>query len=465
MTGEPFIPEKITVHLGAPDDAAAMNVTVDFPEYIKNVGSSELYPTWPESALRANLYAITSFALNRVYTEWYRSRGYNFDITNDTAYDQYYVHGRDIFQPISRIADELFNDYIRRQGTVEPLFAAYCDGVQTDCDGLKQWGSTELARQGYVPYEILTYYYGTDIDIVQDAPISANIPSYPDYPLGQGSAGADVLRIQTQLNRISMNYPAIPKITPVTGSYDTNTADAVTTFQQIFDLSPTGIVDKGTWYRINYIYTGVKRLAELSSEGLTAEELNLYRPEELTLGDSGSEVRSLQYLLLVISAYYDAVPEISVTGEYDAATEAAVSAFQQIYGLPRTGSVDAETWEDIYRAYKGISDSVPVNASADEPVLFPGYMLREGMQNDYVRALQEYLSVIHTEYPQIPAVSATGYFGPLTRNSVIAFQRTFGPTPTGTVGPDTWSRISDVYTNVRFGYVKAPGQYPGYIIQ
>lgn len=179
MTGEPFIPEKITVHLGAPDDRSAMNVTVNFVDYIKNVGSSELYPTWPESALRANLYAIISFALNRIYTEWYPSRGYDFDITNDTRYDQYYVHGRDIFQPISDIVDEIFNNYIRRQGSVEPLFASYCDGVRTQCEGLKQWGTVDLAEQGYIPYRILTYYYGDNIDIVQNAPLRPISPHIP----------------------------------------------------------------------------------------------------------------------------------------------------------------------------------------------------------------------------------------------------------------------------------------------
>lgn len=465
MTGQPYIPEKITVHLGAPDDASAMNVTVDFADYIKNVGSSELYPTWPEEALRANIYAIVSFALNRVYTEWYRSRGYDFDITNDTNYDQYFVNGRDIFQPISELADELFNDYVRRQGTIEPLFTAYCDGVRTNCGGLKQWGTVELAEQGYLPYEMLTYYYGDDIEIVKNAPVAPNVPSYPGAPLEIGSAGDNVVRIQSRLNRISRNYPAIPRIEPAAGFYDTTTEDAVKAFQQIFNLPATGVVDKATWYKINRIYNAVKRLAELDSEGLTVSDISLNLPRALVPGDTGGSVRALQYFLSVIGAYYDAVPPITITGTYDEQTERAVRAFQQIYGLPVTGSTDGETWEDIYSAYKGIADSVPVNSQGEEVVLFPGTILREGMQNEYVKTLQQYLTQIHKDYPQIPEVSDTGYFGPVTRNAVTAFQRFFGLTPTGTVGAETWNRISDVYSQVRFGYTKPAGQYPGYIIR
>ena len=465
MTGEPFIPEKITVHLGAPNDANAMNVTVNFTDYIKNVGSSELYPTWPENALRANMYAIISFALNRVYTEWYRSKGYDFDITNDTRYDQYYVHGRDIFEPISNIADELFNDYIRKRGTIEPFFAAYCDGVRTDCAGLKQWGTVELANQGYIPYEILTYYYGDDIDIVRNAPVAPNIPSYPGSVIGLGNAGDEVVRIQSQLTRISQNYPAIPRIDPVTGSYDTPTADAVRVFQQVFNLPVTGNVDKSTWYKLNQIYISVKQLAELTSEGLTISDITLNLPEALIKGNSGSNVRTLQYLLSVIGAYYDAVTPISVSGTYDEQTEQAVRSFQRLYGLPVTGEVDSDTWEDIYRAYKGIVDSVPVSATGEEIALYPGVLLREGMQNEYVRAIQQYLTEIHKDYPLIPEVSATGYFGPVTRNAVTAFQRFFGLNPTGTVGADTWNRIGEIYSQVKFGYIKPPGQYPGYVIR
>ena len=174
MDGTPFIPEQITVHLGTPDSNAP-NVTVSFPDYIKNVISSEIYPTWPENSMRANIYAAVSFALNRIYTEWYRSRGYDFDITNSTQFDQAFVNGREIFQPVSVLVDELFNSYLRRRGNVEPLFAAFCNGTTVTCEGLSQWGTVDLAKQGFTPYEILTYYYGDNLEIVQDAPIALSL--------------------------------------------------------------------------------------------------------------------------------------------------------------------------------------------------------------------------------------------------------------------------------------------------
>ena len=202
--GLPVIPEYITVHLGPPDEPA-QNVTLPFMDYIMNVASSEIYPTWPEEAIRANIYAQISFALNRVYTEYYRSRGYDFDITNSTRYDQYFVNGRDIFENIQRITGEIFNDYIRRRGSIEPLFAQYCNGTTVTCNGLSQWGSVELANAGYTPYRILTNYYGSDIDIIRDAPVGGNTSSAPTEPLRLDSADGEVRQLQIRLNRISDN--------------------------------------------------------------------------------------------------------------------------------------------------------------------------------------------------------------------------------------------------------------------
>ena len=199
LSGTPYIPETITVHLGSPDSNAA-NVTVSFSDYVKNVASSEIYPTWPENALRANIYAIVSFALNRIYTEWYRSRGYDFDITSSTQFDQKFINGREVFQNISELVDELFNDYVRRQGYVEPLFTAFCNGTTVTCKGLSQWGTVDLAEQGKTPYEILQYYYGDDIEIVKNAPVRTTMPSYPGIPLKLGSAGNDVRSLLVQDN-------------------------------------------------------------------------------------------------------------------------------------------------------------------------------------------------------------------------------------------------------------------------
>lgn len=230
----PRIPETITVHLGLPN-VPAENVTVSFPDYIKNVASSEIYPTWPEEAIRANIYAQITYALNRVYNEFYRSQGYDFDITNTTQFDQKFIKGRDIYENISRIVDEIFNDYVVEQGRVDPFFTAYCNGTTTLCEGLSQWGTVDLARQGFTPFRILQYYYGNDIGIVEDAPISANIPSYPGV-LRTGDAGNDVKTIQLQLNRIRENYPAIPVIENPTGVFDLQTEEAVRVFQEIFNL-------------------------------------------------------------------------------------------------------------------------------------------------------------------------------------------------------------------------------------
>ncbi|MEG2597769.1 MAG: spore cortex-lytic protein, partial [Oscillospiraceae bacterium] len=212
MSDYPSIPEYITVHLGAPNDRNARNIQVPFDYYIKNVASSEIYPTWPENAIRANVYAQISYALNRVYTEFYRSKGYDFDITNSTQYDQSFVEGRDIFQNISEIVDDIFNDYVVKQGSVEPYFTQYCNGTTVTCEGLSQWGTVKLAKEGLTPYEILQRYYGDDVDIIFNAPIAANIPSYPGIPLKRGSVGEEVRTIQRQLNRIGKNYPSISSI-------------------------------------------------------------------------------------------------------------------------------------------------------------------------------------------------------------------------------------------------------------
>ena len=268
----PFVPQLITVHLGSPSSNAA-NVTLPFSDYVKNVASSEIYPTWEESALRANILAIVSFALNRIYTEFYRSRGYDFDITSSTAFDQAFVNGRSYFENVSRLVDELFNDYLRRPGFVEPLAAKFCNGTTVTCEGLSQWGSQNLAQQGFDSDEILKNYYG-DVETVVNAPIRGNTSSYPGSPLRRGSTGPNVVVIQTSLNRIAQNYPAIPKIPAVDGIFGSRTEASVIAFQQIFGLTPDGIVGPGTWYEIVRLYTGVNSLSELRSQGQRYYSIN-----------------------------------------------------------------------------------------------------------------------------------------------------------------------------------------------
>ena len=464
LTGEPFIPQNITVHLGAPDENAS-NITLPFPDYIKNVASSEIYPTWPETALRANIYAITSFALNRIYTEWYRSRGYPFDITSVTQYDQKFIEGREIYDNISRLVDELFDDYIRREGRIEPLFAAFCNGTTVTCSGLSQWGTVDLAKQGLLPYEILQYYYGDDITIVKNAPVRTPTPSYPGTALTPSTSSPSVQTAQIQLNRISRNYPAIPKIPDANGFYDSSTENAVRAFQRVFNLPETGIIDKATWYKIEYIYTSVKRLAELDSEGISPNEFPAQFQETLSENMRNEQVRGLQYFLAVIGAYYEAVQPLQITGVYDEQTERSVRSFQKLFGLPQTGEVNERTWDDIYRAYAGIVESIPTDVAEYIPVPYPATVLQEGVTSDYVRILQEYLSFIHETIPEIPAVRNTGYFGPLTRASVTAFQRYSGLPENGAVGVVTWDAISGLYSDLRFGYDKRPYQAPGYVIR
>lgn len=462
LTGTPYIPETITVHLGAPDSNAA-NETVSFLSYIKNVASSEIYPTWPENALRANIYVITTYALNRIYTEWYRSRGYSFDITSTTQYDQKYINGREIFENISNLVDELFNDYITRQGYIEPLFTAFCNGTSVTCAGLSQWGTVELANKGKTPYQILQNYYGKNINIVKNAPVKTLQPSFPGIELKLGSGGNDVRSLQIFLNRISANYPAIPKIPATDGIFDSATQAAVRKFQNVFNLAVTGVVDAATWYRITYIYTSIKRLAELDSEGVRLEDvMNIYT-EDLSVGMQSSEVSTFQYYLAVIGAYYAAVEPVQITGYFGENTERSVKSFQRVFGLPQTGQIDRATRNDIYRAYEGIVASVPPKYT--DVALYPGTVLREGISGEYVKILQEYLTFIHRTYANIPAVNNTGYFGPLTKQSVTAFQKQFGINQTGIVGAVTWDRIAGVYSDLKFGFDKRPYQNPGYIIK
>lgn len=255
------IPEYVIVHDGVPQDPTAQNYYVRYTDYIKNVVSSEIYATWPESAIYANTLAIMSFTLNRVYTEWYRNQGYDFTITSSTAYDQKWIYGRNIYSNIDRIVDSIFANYLSRPGVRQPIFTSYCDGNRVTCEGLSQWGSRYLGEQGYTPIEIIRYYYGNDMYINSTQYISGVPSSWPGYDLTIGSSGQKVLQIQQHLNRIAENYPAIPTIAE-DGIYGSGTAEAVRTFQRIFGLPATGIVDYPTWYKISAIYVGVTRISE-----------------------------------------------------------------------------------------------------------------------------------------------------------------------------------------------------------
>lgn len=441
----PIVPEFITVHLGKPS-AAARNVRVPFSQYIKNVASSEIYPTWPESSLRANIYAEITFALNRIYTEHYRSRGYDFDITNSTQFDQYYVEGRDIFENISRVVDDIFNDYVVKQGQIQPYFTQYC---AQKCEGLSQWGTVTLANQGYTPYRILQYYYDNDIDIIRNAPIKTNTPTYPGTPLRLGSGGEDVVEIQRQLNRIAVNYPSIPKITESTGYFEQTTQTAVKQFQKIFNLVQDGIVGKDTWYKIKQIYNGIKGLSELYSEGITISEIERKYERLLKLGTRGPSVRIVQYYLQFLSFFNLKLPYVAMDGIFGQETYDAVLTFQSLYGLDVDGIVGRNTWDMIQDAYVGVLNSLPDEYRSYSSLLYPGYIITTGASGKVVEQLQTFLKTIADNNSAVPQVTVDGYYGNQTKNAVLAIQKLQGLEQNGQVGVLTWNAIVNLYNQYR----------------
>ena len=454
-----IIPKNITVHLGKPA-ASARNVTVSFRRYIANVASSEVYPTWPESALRANIHCQISLALNRIYTEWYPSRGYSFNITNSTSYDQYYVHGRTVFDVMVRLTDDIFNTYLRKTGTVNPYYSEYCDGKSVTCPGLKQWGTVTLAKQGKTPLQILKYYYGSNIEIVRTNNIQAIPQSYPGSPLRQGDSGTAVFTLQRQLNRIAKDYPFFGKLT-VDGVFGPRMVSTVKTFQRQFNLTADGVVGRQTWYKISYIYVSVKDLAELTSEGETSSGTlsdGSWGGTALRTGSTGSAVEQVQFWLNTLAQYESALPSLAVDGRYGASTASAVRAFQRRYGLTVDGVVGRETWNAIYNEFRSIqSDNGTPNA-------YPGTALREGASGQNVRLVQFWLKIAHTVYSRLNDLTVDGKFGAATTAAVKRFQTYFGLTSDGVVGRTTWNKLYEVYNDIANKLLSPslrPGEYPG----
>lgn len=289
----------------------------------------------------------------------YRNKGYSFDITNNAAYDQAFIYGRPIYESISKIVDRIFNEYVRRQGQNSPYFTSYCNGTSVTCSGLSQWGTVTLANQGLSPIQILRSYYPDDIEIAQTNIITGVLTSYPGTPLRTGSTGLDVQTIQTYLNRIRRNYPAIPAIDDEPGMFQNSTNAAVTKFQSLFGLTPDGIVGKSTWYKISSLYAAVTRLAELDSEG-TSLGIGTVPPNTmLRRGSTEPDVITLQYLLNVISEYYPGIPSPTQDGIFGSGTQQSVIAFQQLMRLNPDGIVGTLTWKALYDAYQGIGQHIP----------------------------------------------------------------------------------------------------------
>lgn len=440
----PIIPTMITVHLGAPD-AAARNITVPFVEYIKNVASSEIYPNWPDDALKANILAQVSFALNRIYNEWYPSKGYNFDITSSPIYDQKFTEDIQFFERTSRIVDEMFNNYIVKGNQVQPLFAQYCDGKNTTCNGLSQWGTVTLANQGKSPLEILRNYYGNDIRIIYNAPVEENIMTYPGFPVELGTSGDFVRMLKIQLNRIGRDYPAIPTIIDDSVYFNVETERAVKKFQEIFNLEVNGIVNKQTWYRIKYIYNAVKKISSIYSEGIGIDEAELLYNKTIQLGDTGGPVYALNYYINTIAYFDSSLPFLDLKEPvFTEKTKQMVTAFQKKYNIVANGIVDANTWKALREAYKQTLAIVPEVCMCDVNEFFPGKYLSFEMTGEEIINLQKFLYLICTKNHSIPGVVVNGTFDRLTRQSVIALQRKFGLEANGVVGPSTWYRIVEL---------------------
>ena len=460
----PVIPEQIVVHLGAPD-SDAINVTESFPDYIKNVASSEIFPTWPEEAIKANVIAQISVALNRVYTEFYRSKGYNFDITNSPAYDQTYVYQRDIFSNVSEIVDEIFDSYIRRDGFIEPLFAEFCDGIEIQCNGLEQWGSVSLAEDGLDYFSILQNYYGDNIVLEQNVPVENVVASAPAVTLREGDTGRDVELIQRKLNRISANFPGIPKISPADGFYGPSTTAAVRKFQEVFNLDVDGLVGRATWNQIQFIYNAVKKLFTVNSEGLRVSDVTTRYTETLSEGSSGDGVLNIQYFLSYIALFVPTVVAAALDGSYGPATTNAVRSFQRTYGLEETGVVDRQTWDKIEDVYYSIVSQIDFEFYSGRILPFPGRVLREGIEGNDVRVLQEYLNYIANTYPEISKVNVDGVFGPSTAEQVRQFKEIFDiPGAPDRVNAPAWNSIANIYDDLYVGNSVNEGQYPGYEI-
>ena len=419
-------------------------------------------PSWPEQALRANIHCQISLALNRIYTEWYPSKGYSFNITNSTSYDQYYVHGRTVFDVMVRLTDDIFNTYIRKTGTVNPYYAEYCDGKSVTCPGLKQWGTVTLADQGRNALSILKYYYGNDIEIVRTNNIQSIPQSYPGSPLRQGSTGSAVFTLQRQLNRITKDYPFLGLLT-VDGVFGSQMTETVKKFQRQFNLTADGVVGRATWYKISYIYVSVKDLAELTSEGETVSGTlsngtwNL-GSGTLRVGSTGSEVEQVQFWLSTLAQYESSIPSVTVDGVYGSGTAAAVRAFQRLYGLTVDGIVGRTTWTELYDQFRSIqSDNGTPNA-------YPGTALRQGSSGQNVRLVQFWLKIARTVYTSLNNVTVDGSFGPATAAAVRRFQTYFGLTSDGVVGRTTWNKLYEVYNDIANRLLSSslrPGEYPG----
>ncbi len=434
----PVVPTMITVHLGKPDDTTKKNITISFIDYIKNVTCSEIYPTWHSEALKANILAIISFTLNRLYTEWYPSRGYDFDITSHYSYDQTYRENISFYDNISKLVEELFNNYIIKGNQIQPFFARYCDGKTSTCEGLLQWQTVDLANQGKNALEILRYFYGKDIYLIEDASVASNIATYPGVALKLGDVSENLRIIKRQLNRIATNYPALPKFTEIHEYFDIITENIIKNFQDIFDLPINGIIDKATWYKIKYLYTSVKKLSDIYAEGVTEEDIKLKFDAELHEGDTGQEIQALHYYLNVIAYFNPNLPSLELNSTYNKNTKKMIMAFQKEKKLEPTGILNVDTWNQIKETYQSILNNLPKEVLDYVDQIYPGRFLSLGMTGSDVKALQKMLKKANYN------VTVSGCYDSNTELIIKQIQKELKLEENGVTGPLEWRHVVSI---------------------
>jgi len=353
-----------------------------------------------------------------------------------------------VYESISKLVDEVFNVYARRIGFRNPFFTQFCNGTTVTCAGLSQWGTVTLANQGKNPTQILQYYYPNDLELAESNNITGIVESYPGTVLKLGSQGDAVRRMQNYLNRIRVNFPLIPRISNPNGSFGADTQDAARTFQRTFNLTVDGIIGRATWNKINFLYVGVIRLAELDSEGERVGLSPNPPTAVLSQGAKGTNVVHLQFLLNAIAAYYESVPSVIKDSVFDSVTKNSVVEFQKAFRLMPDGIVGPQTWNKLYEVYRGIENNVslpPAPQPDTAAPAYPGSALRVGSTGPNVRLMQTYLNTIRIVYSSIPYLVVDGIFGQGTHNAVLAFQREFVLIVDGIIGPVTWNEIVKQY--------------------
>lgn len=498
MNEEPYIPEFITVHLGAPGSEAA-DIAVTFPDYIKIVAACEIYPTWPESAIRSILYVQISHALHRCMTGWYRRMEYPFDITWSPVYDQRFVPGHCTYERLNRIVDELFNSCLCLKGSREPFSFQQCE----DSDKLpSHWTFVALAESGMTCEEILQNTLGNDIAVLPNLPV--HIPSpFPynavlplkrrqDFPLCRdgedsedaaerktdrkdayyfmkeqyepmrpGDTGKTVRALQIQLNRVSRNYPCVPKINPADGIFGEQTQNALCLFRKHFHLPEGGDVDSAAFYRLAYAYAAAKRLSDLHSLKLSVQELPHGYPGILRRGDSGIGVRLLHLYLTAAGIFHPYCLPMQRTDTFDEPMETAVTAFQKTNRLEPDGIVGEMTWLQLERTYNGVIRCCPLEGGTP---LRLAHTLKQGSIGDDVRRAQQYLSTTAATFPALSKPPVNGLYGAKMVSAVRAFQKEFGVPVTGAVNQNTWNVLGSLYSDLVTGYEKQPEQNPGFTL-